>query len=191
MHDVGDTWDIGISLLNNGESEDGKVHSDDASTNRLALTLTGSARSVARVALRKEKADTGWVHDSLLHWETLLVVTTGDLEDVSLEFISNGVTWNLSSHTISQSVLHSMPGTRCASVRWLDVRHAQSSIHRTNLTTTIPKCEIVPLVHEDTELSLIFNLNKLLTAIGREGDVELHCRWSSGSMAEESVAIVD
>ena len=58
-------------------------------------------------------------------------------------------------------------------------------------STTIPKCEIVPLVHEDTELSLIFNLNKLLTAIGREGDVELHCRWSSGSMAEESVAIVD
>ena len=190
MHDVGDTWDIGISLLNNGESEDGKVHSDDASTNGLALTLTGSARSVARVALRKEKADTGWVHDSLLHWETLLVVTTGDLEDVSLEFISNGVTWNLSSHTISQSVLCPMRGMRFASVRWLDVRHAQSSLLAQN-STTIPKCEIVPLVHEDTELSLIFNLNKLLTAIGREGDVELHCRWSSGSMAEESVAIVD
>lgn len=34
------------------------------------------------------------------------------------------------------------------------------------------------LVHEDTELALIFDLNELLRAIGRVGNVQLHlvCR---------------
>jgi hypothetical protein len=81
------------------------------------------------------------VHNTLLHWETLLVVTTGDLEDVTLEFISDGVSWNLSAHSV---------------VEKLDLRSQCSW------------CRIyVPLVHEDTELALIFDVDELLTAIGR------------------------
>lgn len=109
MDDVGDTWDVGISLLDDGESEDGEIHGDDASADGLALALTGSARTVARVALRKQKANTGWVHDSLLHWETLLVVTAGDLEDVALELISDRVTWDFSAHTMHKSVFRFYP----------------------------------------------------------------------------------
>lgn len=97
---VGDTWDVGISLLDDGESEDGEVHGDDASANRLALALAGAAWAVARVSLRKKKADTGWVHNTLLHWETLLIVSSGDLEDVALELITNRVTWDLSAHAL-------------------------------------------------------------------------------------------
>lgn len=123
VDNVGDTWNVALSLLNNAQGENGQIHSDDASTDGFTLALTSSAWAVARVTLGKEKADTGWVHNTLLHWETLLVVTTGNLEDVSLELVSDGVSWNLSAHS---------------------------------------------LVHEDTELALVFNIDELLTAIGRE-----------------------
>lgn len=129
VNDICDAWNLGVTLFDNRESENGKIHGNDTSTDRLALALTSSAGSVAGVAIGEEKADTGWVHNSLLHWETLLVVTTGDSENVTLEFVSNGVTRNLSAHT---------------------------------------------LVHEDAQLSIIFNLDNLLAAIGREGDVKLH-----------------
>lgn len=99
MDSVGDAWDVGLALLDDGESKDGKVHGDDATADGLALALTGAAGAVARVSLGEEKADTGWVHNTLLHGETLLVVSSGDLEDVALELVSDGVTGNLSPHT--------------------------------------------------------------------------------------------
>lgn len=123
VDNVGDTWDVALSLLDNAQSENGQIHGDDASTDGFTLALTSAAWAVARVTLGKEKSDTGWVHNTLLHWETLLVVTTGNLEDVSLELVSDGVSWNLSAHS---------------------------------------------LVHEDTELALVFDIDELLTAIGRE-----------------------
>lgn len=97
---VGDTWDVLLALLDDGESEDGEVHGDNAAANGLTLALARAAWAVAGVAVGEEKADTGWVHNTLLHWETLLVVASGDLEDVALELISNGVTWDLSAHAL-------------------------------------------------------------------------------------------
>lgn len=38
--------------------------------------------------------------NTLLHGETLLVVTTGDPEDVSLPFVSDGVGGNLLGHPL-------------------------------------------------------------------------------------------
>jgi len=69
------------------------------------------------------------VHNTLLHGKALLVVATSNLEDVALEFITNGVAWDLGAHS---------------------------------------------LLHEHSQLALILNLNQLLAAIGRVGDVELH-----------------
>jgi len=132
VNDIGETWDIAVALLDDGEGKNRQIHSDDAATDRLALALTSSAGAVAGVAIGEQKADTSWVHDTLLHGETLLVVAAGDLEDVSLEFIANRVAWNLSAHS---------------------------------------------LLHEDSQLALILNLNQLLAAIGRVGDVELHLWW--------------
>lgn len=99
MDGVGDTWDVLLALLDDGEGEDGEVHGDDAAADGLALALASAACAVAGVAIGEEEADTGWVHDTLLHWETLLVVSTGDLEDVALELVSDGVTWDLGAHT--------------------------------------------------------------------------------------------
>jgi hypothetical protein len=135
VDDVGETGDLVITLLDDGESEDGEIHADDAATDGLSLALTGAAGAVAGVAVGEEEADTGRVQDTLLHGETLLVVASGDAEDVALELIANGVTGNLSTHA---------------------------------------------LLHEDTELALILNLDELLAAIGRVGDVQLHLaswRW--------------
>ena len=39
------------------------------------------------------------MHDTLLHWEALLVISTGDSEDVALELIADGVAWDLLAHS--------------------------------------------------------------------------------------------
>jgi len=129
VNGVGDARNVCVALLDDAESQDGEVHGDNAAADGLTLALTSSSWAVAGVAVGEEKSDTGWVHDTLLHWETLLVVAAGDLEDVSLELIANRVAWNLSTHT---------------------------------------------LLHEDSELSLVVNLDQFLTAIGRVGDIQLH-----------------
>jgi len=123
VNDIGDTGDIVISLLDDGESKNGKIHSNNATTNGFALAFTSATRTIARVTFGEEKSDSSRVHNTLFHWETLLVVATSNLEDVALEFIANGITRNLSTHS---------------------------------------------LIHKDTQLALIFNLNQLLAAIGRE-----------------------
>lgn len=82
---IGEAGDVVVALLDDAESEDGEVHGDDAATDALPLALAGAAGAVAGVALGKEEGDTSRVHDTLLHRETLLVVATGDAEDVALE----------------------------------------------------------------------------------------------------------
>jgi len=100
VHDISDTGNVVVALLDNGESQHGQIHSYNAATDRLALALTSTARAVAGVTFGEEKSNTGWVHNSLLHWETLLVVATSNLEDVSLEFIANRISRNFSTHTL-------------------------------------------------------------------------------------------
>jgi len=104
VDDIGQARDVVLALLDDAESKDREVHSDDATTDRLALALTSTAGTVAGVAVGQQKTDTGWVHDTLLHGETLLVVSTGDSEDVALELITNAVTWNLGAHSWELSV---------------------------------------------------------------------------------------
>lgn len=98
MDDVGQAGDIVVTLLDNGEGKDGKVHADDAATDRLSLALTSAAGAVAGVAVGEEKTDTAGVQDTLLHGETLLVVSSGDAEDVALELVTDRVTRNLGAH---------------------------------------------------------------------------------------------
>lgn len=99
MDDVGDTGDVGIALLDDAEGKDGEVHADDAATDTLPLALAGAAGAVAGVAIGEEEAHTGRVHDTLLHWEALLVVSAGDSEDVALELVADAVTGDLLAHT--------------------------------------------------------------------------------------------
>jgi hypothetical protein len=155
VDDVGEAGDVSITLLDDAEGEDREIHADNAATDRLSLALTGASGSVARVALGKEEADTGRVHDTLLHRETLLVVSTGDAEDVALELIADGVTRNLSAHLPKKRV-------SILSVGLLSSRAVAGK-----------RVSTYALLHEDTELALILNIDELLAAIGRVADVQL------------------
>lgn len=98
VDNVGKAGDVVLTLLDNSEGKDRQVHGNDAAADGLALALTGTAGAVARVAISEEETDTSGVHDTLLHGETLLVVATGDLEDVALPLVTDGVTGNLLAH---------------------------------------------------------------------------------------------
>lgn len=104
MDDVGQTGDVGLPLLDDGEGQDGQVHAGDAAADRLALALAGAAGAVARVAGGEQQADTVGGHDALLHGETLLVVAAGDLEDVALELVAKRVAGDLGTHLGSVSI---------------------------------------------------------------------------------------
>lgn len=95
---VGEAGDVGVALLDDAEGEDGQVHGDDAAADGLALALASAAGAVARVAVSEQQAHTGGVHDTLLHRETLLVVSTGDAEDVALELVADGVAGDFLTH---------------------------------------------------------------------------------------------
>lgn len=98
MDNVGQAGNILIALLDDAESQDREVHADNATTNGLPLALTSAAGAVAGVAVREQESDTGRVHDTLLHRETLLVVSTGDPEDVALELVADAVARDFVTH---------------------------------------------------------------------------------------------
>ena len=93
---VSETGEVLLTLLDNGDGEDRHVGTDNATADGLALTLTGAAGAVARVTLGQQEADTGGEEDTLLHGETLLVVTSGDTENVTLELVAERVDGDLS-----------------------------------------------------------------------------------------------
>lgn len=99
MDNVGEAGDIGITLLDDAHGKDSEVHADDATANGLPLALAGAAGAVAGMALTEQESDTGGVHDTLLHRETLLVVAAGDPEDVALELVADAVARDFLSHT--------------------------------------------------------------------------------------------
>lgn len=142
MNDIRETGNIIVTLLDDRESQNGEIHSNDAATDGFALALSGTAGTITGMTIGKEKADTSRVHDSLLHRETLLVVAAGDSKDVALEFITNAVARNLRTHSVCPL----------------------ESISKSRSHSNVP---IVPLLQEYTQFLLILNLNQLLAAIGR------------------------
>ena len=120
---VGQTLNVGLTLLDDGKGNDRQVLVDNAASHGLSLSLTRSSWSVTRVALRQQQSHSGWVQHTLLHGETLLVVTTGDLENVALELVANALTFNLLAHTLviesTQLVLVINVDTLLGTVGWV------------------------------------------------------------------------
>jgi len=107
LNSVGETRDILLALLDDGEGKHSQVLGDDAATDRLSLALTGATGSVAGVAIGEEELDTGREHlwtqvsanvlallgagltyDTLLHGKALLVIATGDADNVAFPLIA-------------------------------------------------------------------------------------------------------
>lgn len=114
---------------------------------------------------------------------TLLVVTTGDLEDVTLEFVTERVAGNLKTSKKSQSAFHSSNRIRCkCSIRSCRILSLSSSScipfcissHKSKRQRAGTNFGSHALLHEGTELALVIDLDDLLRPIGRVGDVELH-----------------
>lgn len=92
---------------------------------------------------------------------TLLVVSTGDLEKVALEFIAERVTDNLEKPKCPYQFLLFVT---------LDAPMGRIIGDRRDVADFGAHA----LLHEGTELALIVHLDDLLGPIGRVGDVELH-----------------
>lgn len=65
VSDIGDTWDIGITLFDNNDGKDRKIGTNDATTDRLAFTFTSTTGTVARVASGKEESNTSRMENTL------------------------------------------------------------------------------------------------------------------------------
>ena len=97
---VGEAGNLALALLDDGHRQNGKVAVDDAAADGLSLALTGAALAVARVALAEQESDTTVGEDTLLHGEALLVVASGDPEDVALPLVAEGGSVDLHAHTL-------------------------------------------------------------------------------------------
>jgi len=91
---VGQIGDFSFALLHDNQVDHRKIGSNNATSNRLSLSLSSSSGSVALGTLSHQKSDSCVGENSLLHGETLFVISTSDFEDVSLVFISKSFTVN-------------------------------------------------------------------------------------------------
>ena len=114
---VGQARDLLLTLLVNNAVQSLDVGADNAATNTLPAALAGAARAVARVALAEEQAHTVGKEDTLLHRETLLVVTTADAKDVALPLVTEGVNFNVLRHTLVVEAAAGVSGTRTQDAR--------------------------------------------------------------------------
>ena len=81
---VGQAGDLALTLGDDDEVAHGEVGADNATAHGAALAGTGAALAEARGALAEQEAHAVSAQHTLLHGETLLVVTAGDTEHVAL-----------------------------------------------------------------------------------------------------------
>lgn len=74
-----------ITFLDDDQVKNAEIGVNDAPADRLALALTSSAGTVARVALAEEQAHTTVGQNTLLHGEALLVVASTDAYNITLQ----------------------------------------------------------------------------------------------------------
>merc|ERR1711955_71559 len=97
---VSKSGNLVVSLLDNSQVENSQVSINNTSTDRLAPTLTSASCSVAAVTLVEEEPHTSIGQHTLLHGESLLVISSGNPDNVSFELISESVSINLLSHSL-------------------------------------------------------------------------------------------
>lgn len=93
-------FELELSLDDNAEGDDGKIGSGDASTDGLSLALTRAAGLEGSATLFEKDAGSSLDENTLLHGESLFVVSSGDSEDVSLELFAHNLAVNLLAHAL-------------------------------------------------------------------------------------------
>lgn len=98
MHRIRQPGQLLIPLLNDTERQHSQIHGYNTPPHALPLTLPGSPGSIAGVAGAQQEPDARWVHDALLHGETLFVVAAGDFEDIAFELGADAVGGDFLAH---------------------------------------------------------------------------------------------
>ena len=62
IDNIGKARNILLALLDDRQSKDRQILTNNTAANRLSLSFAGSSRAVAGVAFREEESDTGWEH---------------------------------------------------------------------------------------------------------------------------------
>jgi hypothetical protein len=88
---ISQAWDITLALFDNDKRKNGNIGTDNAATDRFALALARTTGTVTRVTVGEEKANTVRQENALLHRKALLVVATGNAENITLPLVTNRV----------------------------------------------------------------------------------------------------
>jgi len=91
--------DVLVSLLDNAEGNDGKIGAGDASTDGFTLALTRSAGSVSSSLLSEEDEGSALDEDTLLHGESLLVISSSNSENVALVVVTEVLSVDFLTHS--------------------------------------------------------------------------------------------
>lgn len=93
------TFQVFIAFLDDGQAKDSDIGSNDAPSDGFPLLLSSSSGSVSLLPFPHEDSDSSLDEDTLSHGEALLVVSTGNFEDVPLELISQLISVDFLSHS--------------------------------------------------------------------------------------------
>jgi len=97
---VGAAGDLGVTLLHDLEGHDAKVGAGDAAAHGPSSAVAGSLGVEERALFLEENAGPALSHDTLLHCETLSVVSTGNFENVAFVFLTKHFAINLLAHSL-------------------------------------------------------------------------------------------
>jgi len=96
---ISDTFNFFVALLHDSQEESSDIGTDNAATAGLAGTFTSTHGLVAGTTFLVKDAGSAVDQDTLLHLETLLVVTASNFEDVALELFTHDLTVNFLTHS--------------------------------------------------------------------------------------------
>jgi len=97
--DISDTFNFFVALLHDSQEESSDIGTDNAATAGLAGAFTSTHGFVAGTTFLVENAGSAVDQDTLLHLETLLVVTASNFEDVALELFTHDFAVNFLTHS--------------------------------------------------------------------------------------------
>ena len=100
------TGNLLLTLLDDNAVQGLNIRADNTATDTLPAALTVAAHTIARVTLAEKQAHTRGQEDTLLHGETLLIVTTTNAEDVALPLVTKRVDFDILGHALVVEAAH-------------------------------------------------------------------------------------
>merc|ERR1711997_569592 len=144
---VGAALNFLVALLHDLQGHDSEVRAGEATADRLSSSVASSLWVEERALFLEENACSAVLHYALLHGETLLVVSSGNFENVALVVLAQILSCNFHSHSLL--------------IEWTTARQCKKlDIERDKLSHAGKRIPM-PVEHH-LHLAFIINLNFLL-----------------------------